>query len=108
MSAYVKHLKELVALEAGVREAQQAAVKNDSRRDLSPLDDRLQRLLATIPTERQVEGLSLTTLQTALRGRWRGNCHPGDLGRALRRLGYTRRREWSGGEGFRALWFPPG
>jgi hypothetical protein len=47
---------------------------------LTPLDARLTRLLATIPVEVQREGLSLSSLQASLRGRSRGNCHPGDLG----------------------------
>jgi hypothetical protein len=50
---------------------------------------------------------SLPALQRALRGRWRGSAHPGDVGRAMRKLGFVRRRDWRGGEhGFRALWFP--
>lgn len=79
-------------------EAQAARVR------LTPLEDRLERLLATIPVELQREGLSLTTLQTSLRGRWRGNAHPGEIGRALRRLGFERRRNWRGVNGFRAVW----
>ena len=71
---------------------------------LTPLDERLAKLLATIPIEVQREGLSLTTLQTSLRGRWRGNAHPGEIGRALRRLGFERRRDWSGVDGFRSVW----
>lgn len=75
---------------------------------LTPLDDRLARLLATIPAEVQGEGLSLSSLQASLRGRSRGNCHPGELGAALRRLGFERRRNWGGDDagGFRALWYP--
>ena len=79
-------------------EAQAARVR------LAPLEDRLTRLLATIPVELQREGLSLSSLQASLRGRRRGNAHPGEVGRALRRLGFVRRRDWSGADGFRALW----
>ena len=32
----------------------------------------------------------------------------GELGTALRKLGYKRERRWHGGAGFRALWYPPG
>ena len=70
---------------------------------LTPLEDRLTRLLATIPLDAQREGLSLAALQASLRGRRRGNCHPGELGAALRRLGFERRRDWSGVDGFRAV-----
>jgi hypothetical protein len=73
---------------------------------LTPLEDRLTRLLATIPPDVQREGLSLSSLQASLRGRSRGNCHPGELGAALRRLGFQRRRDWGGDAGFRAVWYP--
>jgi hypothetical protein len=62
-------------------------------------------LQATIPIEVQREGLSLSSLQASLRGRWRGNCHPGDLGNALRKLGFKRERRWHDEGGFRALWY---
>jgi hypothetical protein len=48
--------------------------------------------MTTIPIEVQREGLSLASLQASLRGRWRGNCHPGELGTALRKLGFKRER----------------
>ena len=71
---------------------------------LTPLEDRLARLLATIPVEVQREGLSLSSPQASLRGRRRGNCHPSELGAAMRRLGFERRRNWRGGDVFRAVW----
>jgi hypothetical protein len=61
---------------------------------------------ATIPIEVQREGLSLAVLRASLKGRRRGNCHPGELGAAMRRLGFHRRRDWSGADGFRALLRP--
>ena len=54
----------------------------------------------------QREGLFLSILQASLRGRWRGKCHPGELGTALRKLGFTRQRGWADDSGFRALWYP--
>jgi len=74
---------------------------------LTPLEDRLARLLATIPVEVRRQGLSLSSLQASLRGRARGSCHPGELGNAMRKLKYVRRRNWRGDAGgFRALWYP--
>src|ERR1700730_11273143 len=61
-------------------------------------------LLATIPLDLQREGLSLSSLQASLRGRWRGNCHPGELGTALRKLGFKRERRWHDESGFKAVW----
>jgi hypothetical protein len=70
---------------------------------LTPLQDRLARLLATISVEMQREGLSLSTLRASLRGRWRGNRHPGELGTALRKLGFKRERRWNDDGGLKAL-----
>ena len=104
MSAYISRLNASVKAEAGVRAEQRERDKEAARERLSPLEDRLRRLLATIPAEVQREGLSLAELQKSLRGRWRGNCHPGELGVALRKLGFARRRSWNARVGFRALW----
>lgn len=104
MSAYVSALK-LAALEDQEhKEGKRAAEARASRERLTPLEDRLSRLLATIPSDVQREGLSLPALQAALRGRWRGVCHPGELGAALRKLGFTRVRRWSGDGAFSAVW----
>ncbi|MGO9391211.1 hypothetical protein [Rhodoblastus sp.] len=88
-----------------VRRAQQkeADLKVAAER-LTPLVERLANLLATIPIENQREGLSLAALQESLRGRRRGHAHPGELGAALRKLGFERRRRWSGDNGFEARW----
>ena len=107
MSAYVARLK---AAQANIdhQKAETVRASADAARErLTSLDDRLARLLLTIPKDVQREGLSLPALQTSLRGRWRGSCHPGELGRALRKAGFVRKRDWSGDAGFQALWFPP-
>ena len=92
------------AKEQARREERARAEAHAARERLTPIHERLAKLLATIPIVVQREGLSLTTLQTSLRGRWRGNAHPGEVGRALRRLGFERRRTWRGNDGFRAIW----
>ena len=84
--------------------AKQEQAAQAARRRLTPLETRVSKLLATIPDAVQREGLSLASLQASLRGRWRGNCHPGELGTALRKLGFTRHRQWRGSDGFRAVW----
>jgi hypothetical protein len=71
-----------------------------------PLEDRVAKLLANLPDELQAQGLSLEALRRLLAGKWRGNCHPGELGAALRKLGYERRRMWSDPvNGYKAKWF---
>lgn len=74
---------------------------------LTPLEDRLAKLLATIPPEIKTQGLSLAVLRNMLAGKWRGKCHPGELGLALRKLGYERQRNWGKAtQGFSATWRP--
>lgn len=83
-----------------------AQATNDWTERLTPLEDRLSKLLGAIPSEAKDQGLSLTALRSMLSGKWRGKCHPGELGIALRKLGYERRRNWSSGtQSFCALWF---
>jgi hypothetical protein len=71
----------LVIEQAQHAETEGAAI-NTARERLTPLEERLSRLLAAIPVELQRDGLSLSSLQASLRGRWRGNCHPGESGTA--------------------------
>lgn len=109
MSAYISSLKVAAAAQAQARREQEdRAAEEAAREKLVPLETRLSRLLASIPRSVQAEGLSLMTLQAQLRARGRGHsrCHVGELGEALRKLGFERRRDWHGPEGFKALWYP--
>ena len=113
MSLYVRQLEEHAkALRDGQATETKAAEVSDveaARERLTPLADRLTNLLITIPLSVQREGISLLAIQAMLKGRWRGTCHPGELGTALRRRGWVRKRGWREGEdGFRARWHPPG
>ncbi len=101
---YIKQLNAEVAEMQAQRQEKQLAATQAARERLTPLETRLARVLATIPVELQREGLSLSLLQASLRGRWRGNCHPGELGAALRKLGFKRERRWHDGAGFQAVW----
>lgn len=77
------------------------------RERLTPLEVRLEKILSEIPADVRTDGLSLHALQQFVKGRRRGNAHPGELGTALRRLGWQRTRQWRGDEiGFRARWYP--
>ena len=89
-----------------IREASNQQADSEWRERLTPLEERLAKLLANIPTEIKSQGLSLPAIRNLLAGKWRGRCHPGELGVALRKLGYQRRRKWSDGtQSFSAFWF---
>ena len=86
---------------------EQTKTQEDDTASLTPLHKRLQRLLDTIPSSEQRKGLSLLDLQSCLRGRKGGLPHIGELGAAMRRLGWQRRRAWSNEKSaFSSKWYP--
>jgi hypothetical protein len=88
---------------AGIADAKATAQWTER---LTPLEDRLAKLLASMPNEIKSKGLSPPAIRKLLAGKWRGKCHPGELGATLRKLGYQRRLSWSNGtQSFSALWF---
>lgn len=111
-TAYIRSLQAIVnADQAQGEEREREAADAEaaaSREKLIPLEDRLAKLLATIPAEVQAEGMSLEALRRSLKGVGGRGAHCASLGDCLRRAGYVRDRRWRAGSGgFRALWFPP-
>lgn len=105
LNDYIQNLAGAVHHPAEAEQVNAQRQEHDARERLTPLEHRLKAVLREIPESLQREGLSLPTLQTMLRGRWRGNAHPGDVGRALKHLGFRRERKWRGeAEGFKAIW----
>jgi hypothetical protein len=80
------------------------------RHTLEPVEKRLIKLLAAIPADEQARGLSIVQLQCQLKPRGRGHlcAHIGEIGAALRRLGFMRKRAWRPSEGFVSRWYPVG
>ena len=112
MSTYMDTVRSQSEAQIAVKIADREIIKSQAKTEwaerLTPLEDRLSKLLIGIPHEVKDKGLSLNALRNLLAGKWRGKCHPGELGVALRKMGYQRRRNWSNGmQSFRALWFPP-
>ncbi len=107
MGTYIEHVQSISAAHQAAAAESRAAEVQVWRERMTPLEARVSKLLSTIPEEVRDQGLSLTTLRSMLSGKWRGKCHPGELGQALRKLGYQRRRNWSKAtSSFSALWFP--
>jgi hypothetical protein len=105
-TAFVQGIADTLEL---YRRDQQSAspVRTEHNPVLTPLHSRLRRLLDDIPRSEQRQGLSLLELQARLRGRKGGLPHIGELGAALRRLGWQRRRRWSNEDAaFASLWYP--
>ncbi len=95
-----------IASRAAARAAAEEKSRADSQERLTPLEQRLRLLLNAMPQETLAAGIALESIRRLLAGKWRGNCHPGELGVALRKLNFTRRRSWSDNkDGFRSKWF---
>jgi hypothetical protein len=105
VSAYVQRLTGLARRSAADRAKVKAAqAEAEAAERITPLAVRVARLLDEIGPERQREGLLLSELQICLRGRRRGNAHPGELGRVLRHMGFERVRRWRKDATLSALW----
>ena len=82
----------------------------------TPADEKIQRLLDAMPAEERHQPRDLMFFQKRIKAKYRaqvrgeGYGSPSELGQALRRLGWTPRRNWSGRngpDGIKTLWYPP-
>lgn len=94
-----------------VKQSEQDASKANElsvfRETATPLEARLKKLIATIPSEEINVPRPLEWFRTRLMGVEGRGAHAGRLGEALRKLNYERKRTWSDSEdGFRSLWHP--
>jgi hypothetical protein len=101
MSIFTASISDLDAEASALCEGDRKAAQEER---LVPLVDRLRRLLATFPAEQLQAGVSLEAIREQLRGRQRGYAHAGELGDALRKLGFVRIRLWTKRDGFSAVW----
>ena len=79
---------------------------SDKSRSRSALEKKLLAVLDMIPADIKSKGISLNVIQQQLKGRTRGYAHPGEIGIALRSLGYIRKRTWQDqNTGYVAKWY---
>lgn len=106
MNSYLELVKSHSELLSTSKDRRHSLLESEWNERLTPLENRLSKLLSGMPAHLIEQGLSLDTLRRLLSGKWKGNCHPGELGAALRRLGFVRKRSWKKGEdGFRSKWY---
>ncbi len=73
---------------------------------LAPLIQRVQKFVAGLSADQQVQPQPLEFFRVSLKGRQGRKAQAGELGDVLRKLGYMRVRGWRDG-GFKAVWHPP-
>jgi hypothetical protein len=106
MPNYLESVLARHAVQVAQRSEKTIAIQREWEDRLTPLETRLERLLRSLPPEIAEQGVALESIRRLLAGKWRGNCHPGELGAVLRKSNWVRRRCWSdSASGFRSLWF---
>lgn len=88
-----------------------AAERAKARRNvrvMSPLRERVERLLGTLPEEQLKAGLVMEELRLRLAGKFFRHAQPGQVANVLRELGFVQFRSWRNtGEGFTTRWYRP-
>jgi len=71
-----------------------------------PLKDQIEELMLSLPPAQLYRPWSMDEFIARLHGRFRLRPHPMNIGRALRALGWTQKRDWSLNGGGRRVWYP--
>ena len=70
-----------------------------------PLVEQIEVLMRSLPPAQRNRPWSMDDLVARLKGRYNARPCAGEIGVALRRLGWTRSRDWSRDGGGRRVWF---
>ena len=101
--AYIDSLKAEVAQRVSMREAHQEA-RRDSLGNLKPLTEQITELMLSLPPAQRNRAWSIVDLQGRLQGRYKERPSLGNVGDALRILGWLQVREWTPDAGNRRMW----
>jgi len=100
---YIERLKAEVALREAVA-ASQLKVRQNRIGNLKPLTEQITELMLGLPPAQRDRPWSIVDLQGRLQGRYKDRPSLGNIGTALRVLGWTPVRDWSHGGGCRRVW----
>ena len=104
---YIERLKAEIAL----RETEAASklnVRRDTLGNLKPLTEQITELMLSLPPAQRDRPWSIVDLQGRLQGRYKDHPSLGNIGEALRALGWTRQRDWTRNGGGRRVWLRRG
>ena len=111
MKTYIEKLKAFSEGEATKKTgASHVVPKNNSRinNDWRPIEEQIIMLMRSLPETERNRNWTMNDLVLQLYGKYNQRPHPMHVGKALRRLGWKKLRDWSAaGEG-RRFWLPNG
>jgi len=109
MKTYIEKLKAFSENEAAKKSGTSHVVlKNNSRinNDWRPIEEQIIMLMRSLPETERNRNWTMSDLVLQLYGKYNQRPHPMQVGKALRRLGWKKVRDWSAaGEG-RRFWSP--
>ncbi len=95
-----RYRQELIAIRDGVQHQPHKPRGRASRiQSDTPLTEQIEALMRSLPPAQRDRAWSMEELVLRLQGRYNERPSAGDVGIALRRLGWTRIRDWSIGAG---------
>ena len=115
MRTWIDHLSATLDSPSDTDRAAAKEAKRRARHRLRfvPMDERLAKLLAELPTDERNAPRPISFFRQALKSKYpsrgEGRASVAEIGPALRRLGWRRERLWRNPEsGFNTVWHPPG
>jgi hypothetical protein len=105
MKQYIAELRAEAARLNGATEQSPRKRQADTRIQCEvPLTDQINALMRSLPPAQRDRPWSVAELVARLNGRFKARPSHGDVGVALRALGWTRTRDWSHDGGGRRVW----
>jgi hypothetical protein len=108
MKHYIEQLQAVSEQVQRQRDCAQSGPKPDSRIHCdTPLTEQIEALMRSLPPAQRDRPWSMDELVARLHGRYNARASAGDIGIALRKIGWTRSRDWSECGAGRRVWIAP-
>lgn len=102
-----RYRHELIAIRECIeRPSTRSKAATGPQQRVVPLTEQINTLMRSLPPAQRDRPWSVAELAARLNGRFKARPSHGDVGVALRALGWTRTRDWSHDGGGRRVWCP--
>jgi len=103
-----RYRQELIAIREGVQRPSKRPRETAGRiQCTTPLTEQIEALMRSLAPAQRDRPWSMEELLTRLQGRFKTRPSAGDVGIALRKIGWTRSRDWSVNGAGRRVWMAP-
>lgn len=108
LAGYREQLRQEAEQQRRAHEARNRRHPRDPRLQCeTPLPEQIEALMRSLPPAQRNRPWSMAELVARLHGRYNPNPCAGEVGRALRALGWTTQRDWSNRGAGRRVWLSP-